>query len=92
MMKTVMQGTAPRWWTAIMMTACAFFLYRIMEQIDATSKATERNSKELAVLTVEVGRNSAGLGTAIESISKIDQISRVLEQRLVRLETKEERR
>jgi hypothetical protein len=75
-----------------MMTAAAVLLGRLVNQLDTITLLTENTRKDVAVMQMEINRNSDGLGKAVDSIGKIDQIARLLEQRLVRLETREDTR
>lgn len=82
----------PRWMTTILMAVTVFFLARLVRHVDAVSSRVVDNSRTISVMSEQSKATTEGLAKAVESIEKIDGIARILEQRLVRLETKEESR
>lgn len=86
-------GTSiPRWMTTILMGVAVFFLGRLVHHVDSVSNQVVDNSKLISVMAIQTRATTDGLAKAVESIEKIDGIARILEQRLVRLETREEAR
>ena len=78
-------GIVPRWATAIAMAVCAYFLSRLVRQVDVVTDVVQAHSVSIVSL-------SSASRTTGDSLGKLDQIARLLETRLVRLETKEDQR
>lgn len=83
--KEALGGVVPRWATAIAMGLCAYFLSRLVTQVDTVTESVHAHSVSIAQL-------SNASQTAGEALGKLDQIARLLELRLTRMETKEEQR
>ncbi len=97
--KEAMSGTLPRWLTPILLAVCVYLLQRQVAQNDATALMVRENTTAIALLNA--GQKSAAESlrsvqesqrVATESLDKLKEITRILETRLVRLETKEENR
>jgi hypothetical protein len=78
-------GIIPRWATAISMAVCAYFLSRLVGQVDNVTAVVQAHSISIAQL-------SGASQTTGEALVKLDQIARLLELRLTRMETKEDQR
>ena len=83
--KETFSGTLPRWLTPILLALCVYFLQRQLSEQDAIAKDVRVNTTAIVVL-----KNSSVSMT--EAVNNLDKISRLIEQRLTRLETKEEGR
>lgn len=83
--RETLSGTLPRWLTPILLAICAYYQIRQIAQQDALAKVVAENSTSLVVL-----KGSAASTT--EALTNLDKISRLLEQRLARLEIREEMR
>lgn len=83
--KEIFSGTLPRWLTPILLSLCVYFLQRQLSEQDAIAKDVRINTTSIVVL-----KNSSVSMT--EAVNNIDKISRIIEQRLTRLETIEEGR
>lgn len=83
--KEAMSGTLPRWLTPILLAICIYYLNRQVVQQDAIAALVRDNTTSIAVL------NAAAKSTT-DSLDRLKEITRILETRLVRLETKEESR
>lgn len=85
MNRETLSGTLPRWLTSILLTIVAFYQIRQVAQQDALAKVVGDNSTSLVVM-------KGNISITTEAISKLDKISRHLEDRLNRLEIREELR
>lgn len=83
--KAAIEGPIPRWFQAIAMGMVVFFLHRMVNQVDTVAQKVNDHSISIAMIQENVTKTS-------EAFGKIDQIARLLEQRIVRLESKEEDR
>ncbi len=83
--KAALEGPIPRWFQAVAMGMIVFFLNRMVNQVDAVAQKVNDHSISIAMIQENVEKTS-------EAFGKIDQIARLLEQRIVRLESKEEDR
>jgi len=83
--KTALEGPIPRWFQAIAMGIAVFFLHRMVNQVDTVAQKVNDHTVSIAMIQQNVEKTS-------EAFGKIDQITRLLEQRIVRLESKEEDR
>jgi len=83
--KTALEGPIPRWFQAISMGIAVFFLHRMVNQVDTVAQKVNDHTVSIAMIQQNVEKTS-------EAFGKIDQIARLLEQRIVRLESKEEDR
>ncbi len=80
-----MGGTLPRWLTPILLALVVYLLQRQVAQNDAIAAIVRDHTTSLAVL-------NASLNSATKGLEKLQEITSILEKRLVRLETKEENR
>jgi cobalamin synthase len=78
-------GIIPRWATAIAMAVCAYFLSRLVHQVDTVTAVVQAHAVSIAQL-------SGASQTTGDALGKLDQITRLLELRLARMESKEEQR
>ena len=83
--KAALEGPIPRWFQAIAMGLIVFFLNRMVNQVDTVAQKVNDHTVSIAMIQENVTKTS-------EAFGKIDQIARLLEQRIVRLESKEEDR
>lgn len=83
--RAAIEGPIPRWFQVIAMGLIVFFLNRMVTQIDHVGKTVESHTVSIALIQDNVTKTS-------EAFGKIDQIARLLEQRIIRLESKEEDR
>ncbi len=82
--KAALEGPIPRWFQAIAMGLIVFFLNRMVNQMDSVAREVQEHAISIAMIQENVTKTS-------EAFGKIDQIARLLEQRIVRLESREER-
>ena len=83
--RAAIEGPIPRWFQVIAMGLIVFFLNRMVAQVDHVRKTVEDHTVSIALIQSNVEKTS-------EAFGKIDQIARLLEQRIIRLESKEEDR
>lgn len=83
--KAAFEGPIPRWFQVIAMGLIVFFLNRMVNQVDAVGNKVSEHTTSIALIQSNVEKTS-------EAFGKIDQIARLLEQRIIRLESKEEDR
>lgn len=83
--KAAIEGPIPRWFQVIAMGLIVFFLNRMVAQVDNVGSKVQEHTVSIAMIQANVEKTS-------EAFGKIDQIARLLEQRIVRLESKEEDR
>lgn len=84
MPRDTLTGTLPRWVTAIALSACVYFLQRMVRDYDTTAEIAKSNY-------VQIERLKDATAKTVEAFGKIDQITRLLEMRITSLEAKQER-
>lgn len=85
MNRETLSGTLPRWLTPILLAVCAYYQIRQITQQDALAKIVGENATSIVVM-------KENLTSITEALSDIEKITRLLEQRLARLEIREELR
>lgn len=81
--KAAFEGPIPRWFQVIAMGMVVFFLNRMVNQVDTVGRTVESHTVSIALIQDNVTKTS-------EAFGKIDQIARLLEQRILILESREE--
>jgi hypothetical protein len=77
--KSVMGGAVPRWATAIAMAVSAFFLHRLVNQLDVLSGLVAQQQTAIAVRRSE-------LKYSTDVLSKLSNIGDLLDRRISNLE------
>lgn len=90
--KEAMGESVPRWATALLLAACVFFLSRLVKQHDVVVETVNSHSVTIAANTTSIVALNKATQSTSETLAKVDQIARLLEQRLLGLEMKEEKR
>ena len=81
--KAAIEGPIPRWFQVIAMGLIVFFLNRMVAQVDNVGTKVQEHTVSIALIQSNVEKTS-------EAFDKIDQITRLLEQRILILESKQE--
>lgn len=81
--KAAFEGPIPRWFQVIAMGLVVFFLNRMVEQVDTVGHKVQEHTVSIALIQSNVEKTS-------EAFGKIDHIARLLEQRILILESKEQ--
>lgn len=81
--KAAFEGPIPRWFQVIAMGMVVFFLNRMVNQVDNVGKKVDDHTVSIALIQSNVEKTS-------EAFGKIDHIARLLEQRILILESREE--
>ena len=73
-------GSIPQWAMVILMGVCAFLLTRMVNQNDTVARMVTQQQTDIAVMKNDVARGA-------DVTKQLEQLSRILESRIVRLES-----